>query len=57
MPACARRDPLRPASLFLLGKDPLTGNDYIHRRSWVEDRLQLLVASFSIDVAFLALSL
>jgi hypothetical protein len=36
-----------------LGKDPLTGNDYNHRRQWVEERLQLLVASFAIDVAFL----
>jgi len=40
---------------FLLGKDPLTGNDYNHRREWVVDRLQLLVSCFSIDVAFLGI--
>ena len=66
MPACARREIVREGApgifhcwtrcvrrAFLLGKDPLTGNDYNHRRTWVEDRLQLLVANFSIDVAFL----
>jgi hypothetical protein len=66
MPACARREIVREGMpgifhcwtrcvrrAFLLGKDPLTGNDYNHRRLWVEDRLQLLVTSFTIDVAFL----
>jgi hypothetical protein len=65
MPACARREIVRQGMpgifhcwtrcvrrAFLLGIDPLTGNDYNHRRQWVVDRLHLLVSSFSIDVAF-----
>jgi hypothetical protein len=39
---------------FLLGKDPLTGRDHNHRRQWVLERLELLVANFAIDVACLA---
>jgi hypothetical protein len=32
----------------------LTGQDHNHRRDWVLERLELLVANFAIDVAFLA---
>ena len=39
---------------YLLGKDPLTGKDHNHRRQWVVERLQLLVANFVVDVCFLA---
>ena len=39
---------------YLLGTDPLTGKDHNHRRQWVVERLQLLVANFVVDVCFLA---
>ena len=68
MPACARKEIVRQGEpgifhvssrvvrrAFLLGSDPLTGNDYHHRRQWVIQRLQLLVANFVIDVCFLAI--
>jgi len=37
-----------------LGKDPLTGKNHSHRRQWVIQRLELLVANFTVDVCFLA---
>jgi hypothetical protein len=37
---------------FLLGIDRTTGRNYNHRRQWFVDRLELLAASFAIDVAF-----
>ena len=68
MPACARKEIVRQGEpgifhvssrvvrrAFLLGTDPLTGNDYNHRRQWVIQRLELLVANFVIDVCFLAI--
>ena len=68
MPACARKEIIRQGEpgifhcssravrrAFLLGSDPLTGNDYNHRRQWVIQRLELLVANFVIDVCFLAI--
>jgi len=68
MPACARKEIVRQGEpgifhvssrvvrrAFLLGSDPLTGNDYNHRRQWIIQRLELLVANFVIDVCFLAL--
>ena len=68
MPGCARKEIVRPGvpglfhcwsrcvrRAFLLGKDPLTGKDYSHRRAWVLERLELLVANFAIDVAFWAI--
>ena len=67
MPACARKEIVRQGEAgiyhawsrcvrraFLLGTDPLTGKDYNHRRDWVVERMKLLVASFAIDVGFLA---
>ena len=67
MPACARKEIVRQGQpgifhvssrvvrrAFLLGRDPLTSHDYNHRRHWVLQRLQLLVANFAIDVCFLA---
>ena len=67
MPACARKEIVRQGQpgifhvssrvvrrAFLLGRDPLTSHDYNHRRQWVLQRLQLLVANFAIDVCFLA---
>ena len=67
MPACARREIVREGEpgifhcwsrccrrAYLLGNDPLTGKNHDHRRQWVIDRLQLLVANFAIDVCFLA---
>ena len=68
MPACARKEIVRPGEFgifhvsnrvvrraFLLGRDPLSGNDYNHRRQWVIQRLERLVANFVIDVCFLSL--
>ena len=39
---------------YLLGKDPLTGKNHSHRRQWVIERLELLVANFVVDTCFLA---
>ena len=63
MSACARREIVREGEpgiyhcwsrccrrAYLLGMDPLTGQDHNHRRQWVVERLQLLVANFVVDV-------
>ena len=36
---------------FLYGVDQFSGQDYNHRRDWVEDRIKLLGQVFAIDVA------
>ena len=35
---------------FLCGRDKYTGQDYEHRRQWIEDRLLLLAEVFTIDL-------
>ena len=35
---------------FLCGRDNDTGQDYEHRRQWIEDRLLLLAEVFAIDL-------
>ncbi len=35
---------------FLCGRDNHTGQDYEHRRQWIEDRLLLLAEVFAIDL-------
>ena len=35
---------------FLLGDDPVTGNNYDHRKIWIEEQLQRLAAFFGIDL-------
>jgi hypothetical protein len=35
---------------FLCGEDKLSGQNYEHRRGWVEDRLLFLASVFSIDI-------
>jgi len=35
---------------FLCGVDPLTGEDFEHRKAWIEKRLEFLAAHFGIDV-------
>jgi REP element-mobilizing transposase RayT len=35
---------------FLMGLDPLTGVNYDHRKTWIEDELQRLAAGFGIDL-------
>ncbi len=42
---------------FLMGTDELTGKNYDHRKSWFENELKHLPASFTIDLlAFAILS-
>ncbi len=36
---------------FLCGEDALTGNNFEHRRQWIEDRLLKLGNIFAIDIA------
>ncbi len=35
---------------FLCGVDPLTGNDYEHRKDWIDQRLEKLASVFAIDI-------
>jgi hypothetical protein len=35
---------------FLLGNDPVTGNNYDHRRTWIEEQLRRMAACFGIDL-------
>ena len=40
---------------FLLGNDPITGNNYDHRKVWIEEQLQRLSAFFGIDLLCFAI--
>lgn len=35
---------------FLCGEDPVSGRNYDHRKSWVQQRLEFLAGEFAIDV-------
>ena len=35
---------------FFCGVDPLTGNDYEHRKGWIQQRLEQLAAAFAVEV-------
>ncbi len=35
---------------WLYGKDPVTGRSFEHRKQWIRDRLEELVAVFRLDV-------
>lgn len=65
MAACARGEIVRPGEVgvyhcwgrcvrraFLCGQDPLTGNNYQHRRRWLQDVQRHLAGLFAIDVGF-----
>jgi len=40
---------------FLCGVDPLSGNSYDHRRTWIRDRLQSLAGLFGVEIAAFAM--
>ena len=40
---------------FLCGEDTLTGQNFEHRRQWIEDRLLELADIFTIDIAAYAI--
>ncbi len=39
---------------FLCGVDPLSGNSYEHRRTWIRDRLESLAGLFGVEIAAFA---
>jgi hypothetical protein len=39
---------------FLCGVDPLSGNSYDHRRTWIRDRLVSLAGLFGVEIAAFA---
>ena len=36
---------------YLCGEDPVSGNNYDHRKEWIQTRLEFLAGEFGIDVA------
>ena len=42
-------------SAFLCGVDEDTGQDYEHRRQWIEERIRLLSSLFTVDIAAYAI--
>ena len=63
MPARARKETIRRDEVgyyhcfnrcvrraFLCGVDPLTGNDYGHRKTWIQQRLETLAAAFGVEI-------
>lgn len=35
---------------FLCGQDKLTGNDYSHRKAWIQDRIEFLLSVFCLNL-------
>jgi len=63
MPACARKEIFDPEEVglyfctsrcvrraFLCGEDDYTGNNYDHRKVWMEEMLQYMAQYFSLDI-------
>ena len=42
---------------FLFGKDPVTGQDYSHRRDWVLQRQKQMARLFAIEIEFFAIQI
>ena len=40
---------------FLCGKDPVSGRDFEHRKSWIQNRLEELAGIFAVDVCGFAI--
>jgi len=54
VPRCVQRVVRRA---FLCGVDPLSGNSYDHRRTWIRDRLESLAGLFGLEIAAFAVML
>ncbi len=65
MPSCPRKDIVAKGQVgvyhcwnrcvqraFLCGNDPVTGENYNHRRDWIEQTEQILAGLFAIEIAF-----
>lgn len=35
---------------FLMGDDPVSGKNFVHRKRWIEEKLKLLAANFGVDL-------
>ena len=40
---------------FICGYDPISGNDYSHRKEWLQQRMEYLIGIFAFDIATFAI--